>query len=85
MATRWEYMACELQSASKGAPSAHDVDETLNQHGRFGYQIVHVKERADGTYFLILARDTNRPVEDEETPKDWLVDVVAPESDLLRQ
>ena len=85
MATMWEYKACELQSAEKGAPSAHDVDEILNAQGKLGYQIVHIKERENGTYFLILARDTNRPVEDEEGQKDWLVDVVtAPDSELSR-
>jgi hypothetical protein len=79
----WDYKTVVLQSSAEKAPSAHDVDDTLNTYGKLGFQIVHLKERVDGTYFVILARDTGRPIQEEEDQKDWLVDVVSsPESAL---
>lgn len=75
MANLWQY-------ETLNAPESTLKDD-LNRLGKLGYQVIHIKESAD-SYFLILARDTGRPIDEgEDRHEDWLVDVVTgPESHL---
>jgi hypothetical protein len=74
MANLWQY---ETITAS---PTT--LKEDLNRLGKLGYQVIHIKE-AQENYFLILARDTGRPIDEgEEHGEDWLVDVVTGETHL---
>lgn len=79
MPNLWQYESFVLQAegAEGGAPAPGEIREVLNQYGKTGYQVIHIKERTDGSLIFIMARDTGRPMdEDEEQSKDWLVDVV---------
>lgn len=68
MANLWQY---ETLKASRDS-----LKEELNRLGKLGYQVIHIKE-SDDSYFLILARDTGRPIDEgEDRQEDWLVDVV---------
>lgn len=68
MATLWQY---ETLSASP-----ETLKEELNRFGKLGYQVIHLKE-GESRYFVILARDTGRPIDEgEDRSEDWLVDVV---------
>jgi hypothetical protein len=75
MANMWQY---ETLSATQDG-----LKDDLNRLGKLGYQVIHLKE-ADSQYFVILARDTGRPIDEgEDRSEDWLVDVVtSPESQL---
>jgi hypothetical protein len=75
VANLWQY---ETLKASQD-----DLKDDLNRMGKLGYQVIHLKESAD-QYFVILARDTGRPIDEgEDKHEDWLVDVVTgPESHL---
>lgn len=57
--------------------SQQTLKDDLNRMGKVGYQVIHVKESGDH-FFLILARDTGRPIDEgEDGTGDWLVDAVA--------
>jgi len=75
MANLWQYET--LKAAQT------ELKDDLNRLGKLGYQVIHLKEVAEG-YFVILARDTGRPIDEgEDKQDDWLVDIVTgPESHL---
>ena len=80
MPNMWQYESFVLhQDGPEGpeGPRPEDVREKLNGYGKTGYQVIHIKERTNGSLMFIMARDTGRPMdEDEDNSKDWLVDVV---------
>lgn len=68
MATLWQYETLNSKRES--------LKEDLNRFGKLGYQVIHLEEDEE-KYFLILARDTGRPIDEgEDRTEDWLVDVV---------
>jgi len=75
VANLWQYETIKA--------SQDDLKDDLNRLGKLGYQVIHLKEAPDH-YFVILARDTGRPIDEgEDRHEDWLVDVVTgPESHL---
>ena len=79
MPNLWKYESFipEAEGAQGGAPPPEEIREALNRYGKTGYQVIHIKERVDGSLIFIMACDTGRPTdEDEERAKEWLVDVV---------
>lgn len=75
MANLWQY---ETLSAKREV-----LKDELNRLGKLGYQVIHLTESDAGQYFLILARDTGRPIDEgEDRHEEWLVDVVTGESQL---
>lgn len=75
MATLWQY------DTLKATPET--LKDDLNRAGKLGYQVIHIKESSEH-FFVILARDTGRPIDEgDDHRQDWLVDVVTgPESQL---
>ena len=75
MANLWQYETIKAAQA--------ELKDDLNRLGKLGYQVIHLKEVEAG-YFVILARDTGRPIDEgEDKQDDWLVDIVTgPESHL---
>lgn len=68
MANLWEYETLRAQQ--------DELKDELNRLGKLGYQVINIKETGE-SYFLILARDTGRPIDEgEDRTGDWLVDVV---------
>ena len=79
MPNLWKYESfiLEAQGLKGGAPAPEEIKEALNTYGKTGYQVIHIKERVDGSLIFIMACDTGRPTdEDEERAKEWLCDVV---------
>ena len=77
MPNLWQYESFILEAQDGEPPKPDDIKETLNSYGKTGYQVLHIKEKTEGSLLFILARDTGRPIdEDEDQGKDWLVDVV---------
>jgi hypothetical protein len=77
MPNLWQYESFLIEGREGAIPQPDDIKETLNTYGKTGYQVLHIKEKSDGGLMFILARDTGRPIDEEdEQGKDWLVDVV---------
>ena len=77
MPTLWQYESFILNSSGDtGAPDPEGIKESLNRYGKIGYQVIHVKQTTQGALVFVLARDTNRPIDEgEDTSQAWLVDV----------
>jgi len=67
VATLWEYETIKANE--------DDLKDDLNRLGKLGYQVIHLSETSDH-YFVVLARDTGRPIDEGEDKQEWLVDVV---------
>lgn len=81
--TRWEYEAFTIHKAGEPTSPAgpDEIKQILNRFGDQGYQIIHLKEKENGTLFFILGRDTGRPP-DEDKSHEWLVEAVTTDQNL---
>lgn len=57
-------------------PELKDVKKSLNDFGRRGFRVVHVRVGDAGLYTFILCKDTGRNPEGEEVPAggEWIDD-----------
>jgi hypothetical protein len=57
-------------------PELKDVKKSLNDLGRRGFRVVHVRVGDTGVYTFILCKDTGRNPEGEEVPAggEWIDD-----------
>ncbi|MCA9796307.1 MAG: hypothetical protein KC910_31085 [Candidatus Eremiobacteraeota bacterium] len=54
-ATRWEYESISVR------PAPDAIKLALEELGERGFQVLHVRDNADGNLLMMLGRDTGRP------------------------